>query len=349
MRPIKIVAPIIAFSVSAFALTGCGLFDSKEQKAFTATVPEIIREYDSIKWDLVENASEYQVYCNGSLVETVTDNVYKVADEIKTDSTYYIIAHSAELKRDTKQSNEVIYYKNADFSEGETLKVTSSSSVTVSNNIRQLEFDGYEGSVTLDIADRIADLTVSIKDSKLYSGLNFRVEEDKKPYTVILDVKGTVSISGKNGKSYTAADKGKNNSETDGKRGGNGETALRADTLVIKGDGNLYLNGGNGGNASEGSDSSGLLTTKYCGKGASGGNGGNGLTCDTLYLKMAEESKVTARAGTGGKKSSPGSNGAGISGPIVSAAWYNWDIGKDGSNGANASITKSVILSGELV
>ena len=346
---ITLATAMIAGVSGLFA--GCGLlqiFDSKEQKEFRKLTPEISRQYDSIKWNQVEKASSYDIYKNNNFVETTTSNVYKLGTEMAEDCTYYIIAHSDELKRDTKKSNEVKYYKNTNFDDSETIKVKSASSVDVSNNIRNVVFSKYEGSVTLSIADRTADLIITLKESTLTSGLDFTVASDKTAYTTVIVLDGDSSISGTNGKSYTAADKGKNNSETNGKPGGNGQTALRAGTLVIKGDGNLTVKGGDGGNASEGSDSSGW-TTKECGKGASGGNGGNGITCSSLTLDIGEDNVLKAIAGTGGKKSKPGSNGALLSGPIVSAAWFNWDIGKDGSNGSATSITSKVILSGEII
>ena len=351
MKPLKLIAPIAVATASLFILTACNplqIFDTGEKKEFRKFTPEIVRQYSSISWDQVKNASSYDVYKNGELLETITSNVYDVGTEFSQDSTYYMVAHSDEFKRDTKKSNEVIYYKNTDFAEGETITVKSASSVSVSNNIRNIVLDGYSGSITLDIADRTADLIVTMKNSTLTSGLDFTVANEKTPYTTVFVLSGNSSITGTNGKSYTAADKGKTNSEINGKPGGHGQTALKAGALVIKGNGNLTLTGGNGGNASEGADSKGV-TTKECGKGASGGNGGNGLTCSSLTLAIGDSYKLKAVGGTGGKKSKPGENGALLSGPIITAAWFNWDIGKDGSAGVGTSISTQIIISGEII
>ena len=352
MKPLKFIASAAALAAvvvaSSITLSGCDLFDSSEQKEFKKFTPEIVGQYKSFKWNEVDKASSYDVYKNGVLVETVTSNIYNVGDEFTEDSTYYIVAHSDELKRNTAKSNEVVYYKNTGFGADETIVVKSASSVSISNNIRNVVFNEYNGGVTLDIADRKADLIVTLKKSTLTAGLDFTVDSDKTPFTAVIVLDGDSSITGKHGKSYTAADKGGMNSETDGKPGGNGQTALKAGNLVIKGDGNLTLTGGNGGNASQGSDSSGW-TTKSCGKGASGGNGGNGLSCSSLTLDIGENNKLKAVGGAAGKKSSPGSNGSMISGPIISAAWYNWDIGKDGNAGDATSVNTRIILSGEIV
>ena len=352
MKPLKFIAPIAVATASLFILTACNplqIFDTGEKKEFRKFTPEITRNYSTISWDEVKNASSYDVYKNGELVENITSNVYNVGTEIEADCTYYITAHSDEFKRDTKKSNEVIYYKNTNFTESETVTVSSSSSVTVSNNVRNIVLDHYTSGVSLTIADRTADLVVTLKSCSISSGLDFTVSSDKTAYTAVIVLDGDSSISGTNGKSYTAADKGATNSEIDGKPGGNGQTALKASELVIKGNGNLTLTGGNGGNASEGADSSGTFSKKFCGKGASGGNGGNGLSCTKLTLDIGSGNKVRATGGSGGKKSKPGVNGALISGPIVSAAWFNWDIGKDGTSGVGASVSTRDIISGDII
>ena len=315
--------------------------------------PYIISYGTFFEWEYVNYATEYEIYCDGVLICTQTENRFNLG-EIKKDCVFFVIAKNN--KSVSCKSNEINVSKNCNFSSEEVLDLSNYNKFTgyINSQIRKIIINkNHKESMELSslLEKRSHSLFIEISNVDLFGrgvlgtyDSNYSKYEHN--YDVFIDVSGNCSIKGMDGiKSNYLPEP---DTEFDGIDGGHGHNALLLSSLTITGSGNLIIEGGCGGDGSSGSDST-TYSEKTIGKGSSGGNGGNALICSQLVVDLDEQNNtVTLKGGLGGKKGEPGKNGSIITGPLVSMMYDDiYDIGKNGLNG-KSFIGVAIVNKGEL-
>lgn len=146
---------------------------------------------------------------------------------------------------------------------------------------------------------------------------------------VLMDKNSIEGIHGSNGSS--------------GVSGNSGISPLKANSLILSGNGSLMLTAGNGGDGGDGKNGNGAFLFGNGSDGQHGGNGGDSsfvVNCNNLS-EYEFSGKLTLKKGTAGKGGSGGKGGVG--GLFGSAGSNGWD----GYNGAQRDFCSGEILVSE--
>lgn len=315
--------------------------------------PRIISFGDFISWDVVENADEYEIYCDGELKSVVKEPLYRVGD-LSKDSNFCVVAKNTVKGEKTDKSNLVKVSKNGNYASGEILNLTDRSGFVsqVSPSVRKMVIGGQSRTsfeIGAVLAKRTTDIVLELNNIDLTGFIttdDYSYKRADNDYNVIFKLKGNCSFKGENGSDgFDYSDSVYDNMEIDAGEGFNGGTALIVPSLVVCGSGELSVSGGNGGNGGVGSATTKWEATNGPGAGADGGDGGAAVKCSYVAVDFESDSFfVSFTDGKGGKKGVPGENGSIITGPMASAMWKDmYDIGKAGKNGKSVIGTKKII------
>lgn len=108
----KIITMLCIIVLTASLCTACDLFNMLN----IIDAPKISAVGSVIMWNKVENASLYEVYSNDTLVETTGDCFY-ICTGNSENKQLYVTAVDEESEKKSKESNKVMVYKQAGFSE----------------------------------------------------------------------------------------------------------------------------------------------------------------------------------------------------------------------------------------
>ncbi len=324
-----------------------------------ASAPMLLAPYvmtlgDVLSWEAVTGATEYQIYCNGQAIAE-TENTQYVLGVRTQDEHYYVVASNGQ--KSSEKSNEVIAWKNTNFSQEEILDLSDKSSLksNISQSIKKVVI---KKEVVTDfhwagtIEARESDILFELKNVTLNGSIKTtdgKYDRSTHNYSVIFLVEGTCVLranTGMNGDDYSGSSW--INSEIDGGDGKDGKVALTVSTAIFKGNGSLQIYGGNGGNGGDGASTSTWEAVNGPGAGSNGGNGGAAIKSSYFVLQMETIGWISYTEGSGGKKGEPGENNSIITGPGASLMWNDmYDIGKNGSSGSS-SLGKRIIIQGSL-
>lgn len=332
----KIVVFCLIMLLTFTTLTAC---DSLFKFNSKLTTPNVSVVGNTIYWDAVEGAVNYEIYQNDSLLTTVTDTHY-VMSENNVTSQIYVVAKDSDSSKDSEKSNKVVVYKQADFTEEESMHIAlSSGGYTIPTNINYVQITGSSSNAYIVVADRTTDLFIELLNVTITSpeGKSCIMSSDgsydasAKRYGVTIKVTGTNVLTG--GDYTSVPSTPSDNSGKKGTQGGDGGSGIVLPLVAITGDGSLTLNGGKGGAGGTGAASSGWSTARY-GNGGNGGSGGCGIKTTTVIVSMSITGIIKAYGGLGGAKGAPGSNGSVVSGPLNTSNWSNCygSVGSDGSS-----------------
>lgn len=328
-------------------LCGCSfLFESGSDKTtYTPIitklgVPDVTALGNTVLWDTISEATEYDVYSNNTFLTTVSDTYY-IASELSDTTAFYIIAKNQDESRNSQKSNNVILYKNCDFSSEETMeiKLSNNSGYYVPATINYVTVSGTAVNSYIIISDRTKDIVIELDNVNITSLQNKNCistdgnsyDFSLKRYSATIIVKGTNLLNGSNYNSKPQ--KPSENSGRKGTKGGEGGSGIVLPNIALTGNGSLTINGGNGGEGGDGSNSSGFSSAVY-GHGGDGGSGGSGIKCTTLLLVMDITGITSTHGGLAGTRGAPGGNGSVLTGPFNTANWSNC-YGDNGVNGSS--------------
>lgn len=329
--------------VLAIGLTGCSGITDFFDGLSTLSAPEVTVIGNTLIWDSVKGAKEYEVYKDDNLVSTVGATNYSSVDNDRT-AQFYVVAVSKNGKKKSDPSRKVAVYKQAGFTEEETMNITLESGVyVIPSNISYAVVTGSSDNATISIADRTTNLVLELNSVNITSvqGKGCITTNDgtydsqKYGFSVTLVVKGINVLKGSAINSMP--NQPSNNSQKKGSTGYNGVDAIVLPTIAITGDGSLTCTGGKGGKGGQGSDSSGSIFSGSLaspGNGGDGGTGGYGIATTKLVMVMEATGTVNAYGGEGGQEGMYGANGN-----VSTGFWNNMldtlkkgEKGKDGES-----------------
>ncbi len=335
MKTIKTLLAIILIMALTACLFGCEFLGNLFSKKFDTPNVRVIG--NTVVWDEIEGAEEYDIYCNDELVTTTKDPYYISRDNDKN-LAVQVVAKNDKPKRNSDLSDKVILYKQTNFTEEETLTINlNSGKYEVLPKINKVVISGSSDSAHILILDRTNDLFIELNNVTMTapSGKSCIAtqgdifDSTAKRFSVTIQVNGTNMLTG--GNCTTVPERPATNKEITGKKGGNGGSGIILPLVSFTGDGTLTLNGANGGRGGTGSDSSGMSTSRF-GAGGTGGDGGSGIKSTNIVVSMLPNGILKAYGGKCGKGGSPGSNGSILSGPLYTSTWENY-YGKNGEDG----------------
>lgn len=335
---ISIACILIVFSI---VLTGCGIFGDGGLFSSKLAAPEVSVMGGVVMWSKVNNATMYEIYKNGVLVNSTSETHYSFED-ITEDAQVYVVAVDETEGKTSESSSKVLVYQQSGFSSEESMSIElQSGGYVIPANIKYVSITGNSTNAYITIADRTTDLIVLLSNVNLTSpeGKNCiatsdgEINSNNKRYSVSIKVNGTNILQG--GNYVSVPSRPSDNSGKKGGKGGDGGSCLVLPYAVFLGNGSLVLNGGNGGAGGEGANSSGWSTACY-GNGGDGGNGGNGIEVEKAVLAMSLTGLVESYGGAAGAKGAPGANGSVLSGPINTSNRKNC-YGREGSEGLSVS------------
>ncbi len=337
--------------------SACGSNTNNNRKpvsAPTLLAPYVMTLGDVLSWETVTGATEYQIYCNGQVIGKTEKTQYVLGSRTQ-DESFYIVASNG--RKNSEKSNEVIAWKNTNFSQEEILDLSDKSSFqfNISQSIKKVivkketATDFYWAGL---IEERESDILFELKNVTLNGSIKTvdgKYDRATHNYSVIFLVEGTCVLradAGLNGNNYSGDSW--TNSEMDGGDGKDGKVALTVSTAIFKGNGSLQIYGGNGGNGGDGASTSTWEAVNGPGAGSNGGNGGAAIKSSYFVLQMDTMGWISYTDGSGGRKGEPGENNSIITGPGASLMWNDmYDIGKNGSSGSS-SLGKRIIIQGNL-
>lgn len=332
-----IIAVVCIVIVAAVVLVACNVFGDGGLFSSKLAAPEVSVMGGVIMWDKVNNATMYEVYKNGVLVNTTSETHYSFED-ITEDAQVYVVAIDEEESKTSESSSKVLVYQQSGFSSEESMTIElESGGYVIPANIKYVCITGNSTNAYITIADRTSDLIVSLNNVNLTSPegkdciatSDGEINSNNKRYTVSVKVNGINILQG--GNCTSVPSQPSDNTSKKGGKGGDGGSCLVLPYIVFCGNGSLTLNGGNGGAGGKGADSSGWSTACY-GNGGDGGNGGNGIETEKAVLAMSLTGLVESYGGTAGTKGAPGANGSTLSGALYTSSWKN-SYGKEGTEG----------------
>ena len=341
MKKLWLVCIIVTLIIVLCACNIKNLFAKKIETPQPSVIGNIIY------WSEIEGAEKYAVFCNNEqIAETI--GVGYIAESSAENKQYHIVALGGDGFKDSSPSQKVVVYKSTQYSSEETMVISleNDREYLVPMNINYVTVSGSAQNTNIKIADRFSDLVILLQDVTLTSshGKSCITTSDNdysmttKKYTVTLQCKGTNHLTG--GIGYDAEGKPDTNSGKKGFNGEEGGSGIILPSLLLIGDGALYLQGADGGNGGTGADSSGLFSSAVYGKGGNGGNGGAGIKCTRMAMNMTNGGICSAYGGIGATGGKPGSNGSALTGPFYTAQWDS-SYGSNGENGL--SVTGSII------
>jgi len=343
-----IISLIINFLCVGCTNTNDNISPSKRPSRLLA--PHILYFGDFMTWDKVENATQYDIYCNDTFCSSISENTFYFENEITNDQDYYIVAKKGSVK--SEKSNVVHVSKNCNYLDAEILDLAmkSSFSGTINQNIRKVIIGNQSSSklsMAANILNRENDLIFEISNTSIQGTIySDGYQRKDNNYNVIFNCTGNCSLTGDNGKNgFDYSDSNYNNKEYAAGVGEDGEDGLVVPTAIIKGNGNFTIRGGNGGNGGVGSATTTWESVNAPGKGSNGGNGGAAIKTSYLILNFESgDQNLTLVDGNGGEKGKPGTNGSIITGPTASIMWNDvYDIGKKGKTGSSVLGIRKII------
>ncbi len=322
---------ILAVSLLCLCFLSCVLSGCSSLLGFNARLdtPILTAIGNTIIWNPVTEALNYEIFCD-EISLTTTNNTYYTVGNLTSTSQFYVVAKSSDMSKDSEKSQSVIVYKNANFSDNESMlfELSDNNTYTISKAINYVQVSGSAVNTSILISDRVSDIVVELDNVSMVSpeGKSCISTTDEsfdfslKHFAVTIIVKGTNELTGSNYLSVPPTPS--NNSNKRGTNGGDGGSGLILPNIAIAGSGSLTLNGGNGGKGGAGAPSSGMSSAVY-GHGGNGGNGGYGIKCTNIVLVMDVAGITRAYGGLGGERGTPGANGSVLTGPLNTANWSN--------------------------
>ncbi len=346
-RNIILTVLLVVLTFCSFGISACDSGSSSGKRG-GLDAPNVMAFGDYISWEEIKDAEKYEIYCDEVLIDT-TDKTTYTFGEIDEDISVYIRAINGKKK--SKDSNTVVLCKTKKFLESEIIDMSELTeySAIIQSNIRKIIIGNEMQSefiLNCEIADRIADLTFELHNVDIVGGLITQSKtylRSDNNYNVIFNINGECSftgLDGENGFDYSGSSY--KNQEINAKKGEDGKSALTLPSIIVTGTDNFTIKGGNGGKGGRGSSSADWADA-LPGKGANGGDGAGAVKTSYLLVKLSPEKRVVIIEGTGGEKGLPGINGSVLTGPWVSMAWGNYDIGKQGKVGESIITTKKLI------
>lgn len=296
-----------------------------------------------VTWNAVEGCESYDVYFNDDVV-TTTSKTWVNLGEVFTEGKVVVVAKGTEMRKPSAKSQEVNIFRNTNFSDDLVMNVQlqSNMEVRIPSNIRRVNLSMAEGvseannsyiilnNRTQDLILHLNQIVLHAPDNRgciqMYDG---EYTSDKHNFNLIILAEGDSILTG--GDYTTVPNQPTENSNSKGRKGGEGFSAIAVPRIMFQGSGGITLRGGNGGPGGKGSDSSGISLAVY-GSGGDGGNGGCGLKCESIILCMEMVGAVNCYGGEGGDGGSPGRNGSIMTGPTHTSEWSS-RYGKDGDRG----------------
>lgn len=318
--------------------------------------PYLISFGTYLSWENVNYATEYDIYCDGQYVETISQTNYQL-NSVNSDVEYYIVAKNSN--NNSKKSNTVLVSKSNNYSDVEILDLSnkSSFSATIPSSVRKIIIGNNKNStfyLSASISERIYDLTFELHNVSITGSVftdDGAYSRTKCNYNVIFNLIGDCSLEAEDGRNgFDFSESKYDNTELDAGKGSDGGNAIVAPTVIITGSGNFVVSGGDGGDGGVGASTTTWESSKAPGKGSDGGDGGVGIKTSYFILNYNNGGyTVQVSDGKGGKKGIPGGNNSIITGPIASAMWNDvYDIGKAGADGISI-FGKKKLLNGSLV
>lgn len=332
-----IIAVVCIVVVVAVVLVACNIFGDGGLFSSKLATPEVSVMGGVVMWNKVNNATAYEIYSNGVLVNTTSETHYSF-DDITEDIQAYVVAIDEKEEKASDESAKVLVYKQSGFSDSEKMSIDlESGGYVIPANVKYVTITGNSSNAYVTVADRTSDLIVVLNNVNLtspegkdcISTSDGEIDTNNKRYCVSIKVNGTNILQGGNYVSIPSTPD--DNTEKKGGKGGNGGSCLVLPYIVFCGNGSLTLNGGNGGAGGKGANSSGWSKSCY-GNGGDGGNGGNGINTQKAVLAMSLTGLVESYGGLAGAKGAPGTNGSALSGPLYTSSW-NKSYGKEGTAG----------------
>lgn len=352
----SIILTVVTIAVSTFFMCGCGSAGQNRKPPKVSDdmlAPRIISFGNILWWDDVIKATDYEVYRNDVLCDTVKTAMFRLTN-VTEDSEYFVVAVDKKTSERTEKSNIVTVSQNNNFTAEQTLDLTGGGSYSgeIPPSVRQVIIGGASRSdfnLSAVLQERANDITFVISNVSITGFIateNFSYKRADNDYNVIFDVTGQCAVKGPTGDDgFDYSEKIYDNKEIDAGSGSNGGSPLVLSSIVVCGSGNLSIVGGNGGNGGIGSSTTKWEAVNGPGAGADGGDGGDAVKCAYLVVDMdSDECNVCISDGVGGAKGKPGTNGSIITGPPATAMWKDmYDIGKAGKNGKSVIGSKKII------
>lgn len=342
-KRVAVVICVCLLIVMAIVFVGCNRITDFFDGLTRLSAPEVTVIGNTLVWNSVKGAKEYEVYQDGNLVSTTGATNYSSVDNDKT-AQFYVVSVSKNGKKKSDPSQKVAVYKQTGFSEEETMIITLESGVyVIPSNISYAVVTGSSDNATISIADRTTNLVLELNSVNITSvqGKGCITTNDgtydaqKYRFSVTLVVKGINVLKGS--AINSVPNQPSNNSQKKGTTGYNGVDSIVLPTIAITGGGSLTCTGGKGGKGGEGSDSSGSIFSGSLaspGNGGDGGKGGYGIATTKLVMVMDATGTVNAYGGEGGQEGMYGANGN-----VSTGMWNNildtlkkGEKGKDGES-----------------
>lgn len=324
---IKIVLCICLLMIMSTSFIGCEKISNFFNGLISLSAPEVTVVGNTIVWDSVKGAKEYEIYKDDNLVSTTGATYYTSIDNDKA-VQFYVVAKSKNGKRKSDQSQKVVVYKQSGFLEEETMNITLKSGVyVIPANICYAVINGSSDNATISIENRSTNLVLvlnsvnmtSVQEKGCITTNDGSYDIQKNRFSVTLVVNGTNILKGSAINSLPPQQP--NNAQKKGKTGFDGVSGIVLPAIAITGGGSLTCYGGQGGQGGEGSDSSGSIFSGSLaspGDGGDGGKGGYGIATTKLVMAMDFTGTVNAYGGKGGKEGIYGANGN-----ISTGLWNN--------------------------
>lgn len=352
----QIIILVSVLILMIVCLTGCELFGDGGLFSSNLAAPSVSVMGCVVTWEEVNQATLYEIYKDGVLAQTTSDNYYVCKDNTEN-VQITVVAVDEEKGKASEASAAVLVRKQGSFEEDETMniKLNSDEAYVVPSKINYVTISGTAENVYVSIENRNTDLTIMLNNVSMTSPsgkscigtADGSYDSKQKRYSVIIKAVGNNDLTA--GDCTKVPDGQSGNSNKGGNDGYDGSSALCLAQIVVTGSGSLAVTGGKGGVGGAGAGTSGVSLSMPA-DGGDGGDGGNGIATTKVIVCMDSTGSLSAYGGAGGNGGIRGTNGSLMTGPwssLLGTTGNNGDIGNTGKGIIGEVVLLSGIISNE--